>query len=193
MIIGITGAFGCGKSAVLRFFASKNWHTFDADSVCKSFYDSQEPYLCSGLKKIFGDTVFTAENKIDRSALAEIIFCDAKKKKQLTDMIYPLLTGKMMQEIFACRCDSINGAFEIPLLYEAGFANCFDAVLSVWAPMKLRRKRLYGRGFSDAEIDRRTKLQIDADEKLERADFAVINTGSVDELYRQLAELIKRI
>ncbi len=191
MIIGITGAFGCGKSAVLRFFASHSWHTFDADAVCKKFYDSRDRKLFAELKNRFGDGIFSADGGIDRNALAETVFNDPEKLKLLTDAVYPLLTKQMLGEIHKCRKNSKNGAFEIPLLYEAGFEQYFDAVLAVWAPEKLRRERLYGRNFSDAEIDRRTHLQICADEKLERADFAVVNTGTIDDLNRQLTGLLK--
>jgi dephospho-CoA kinase len=47
--------------------------------------------------------------------------------------------------------------------------------------------------FSDAEIDRRNRMQMSADEKLERADFAVINTGSLDDLEKQLTVLLKNL
>ena len=85
--------------------------------------------------------------------------------------------------------EKINGAFEIPLLYEAGFEKYFDAVLAVWVPQQLSRKRLYGRNFSDEEITRRTQMQLDADIKLEKADFAVINTGNPDDMTSQLDKL----
>ena len=193
MIIGITGAFGCGKSAVLRFFSSRSWHTFDADCVCKSFYGSNNEQLCAALKNIFGGEIFTADGNIDRAALAKRVFNDPEKMKELTDVVYPLLTAQMEKEIRRCRENSIDGAFELPLLFEADFAGYFDAVLSVWAPAELRRKRLYGRKFSDAEIDRRNRMQMSADEKLERADFAVINTGSLDDLEKQLTVLLKNL
>ena len=193
MIIGITGALGCGKSAVLRFFASHSWHTFDADAVCKNFYNNRDKELFAELKKRFSTGIFSADGGIDRNALAETVFNDPEKLKLLTDAVYPLLTKQMLGEIRKCRENSINGAFEIPLLYEAGFGQYFDAVLAVWAPEELRRKRLYGRNFSDAEIDRRNNLQISADEKLERADFAVVNTGSLDDLNRQLTGLLKNM
>ena len=63
-------------------------------------------------------------------------------------------------------------------------------MLAVWAPAALRHERLRKfRHFDDAEIRRREARQLAADAKLERADFAVVNSGSRAELERQLARL----
>jgi len=105
-------------------------------------------------------------------------------------VIYPLLTHKVIAEIDLCRQKKIHGAFEIPLLYEAGFEKYFDAVLAVWCPAELRKKRLLNRNFSPDEVDRRDRMQIDPDEKLARADYAVINNGSETDLTGQLEMLI---
>ncbi|MBR2345124.1 MAG: dephospho-CoA kinase [Lentisphaeria bacterium] len=189
MILGITGAFGCGKSSVLHFFASENWHIFDADAVCRKFYDNKNTAVIAAVKEIFGSDVFAPDGSVDRKKIAGEAFVHPEKMQSLTDVMYPLLTEQLNSEINYCRKNKLNGAFEVPLLYEAGFETYFDAVLAVWAPEALRKERLHGRNFSDAEIERRNRMQIHADEKLERADFAIINTGNLDQLEQQLAEL----
>ena len=69
-----------------------------------------------------------------------------------------------------------------------------DAVLTVWAPESIRHDRLRRfRGLDDGEIRRREALQLAADVKLERADYALINSGSKAELERQLHILLENI
>ena len=74
---------------MLRFFSSRSWHTFDADCVCKSFYDSRNEKLYTALKNIFGGEIFTADGNVDRAALAKRVFNDPEKMKELTDYSYP--------------------------------------------------------------------------------------------------------
>ena len=190
MILGITGGFGCGQSTVLHFFESRNFFILDADAVCRSFYENRHPLLMRCIRDNFGTEIISADNYVDRKKLAAVLFGAPEKMKLITDVIYPLLTHKVITEIDLCRQKKIHGAFEIPLLYEAGFEKYFDAVLAVWCPAELRKKRLLNRNFSPDEVDRRDRMQIDPDEKLARADYAVINNGSETDLTGQLEMLI---
>ena len=189
MILGITGGFGCGKSSILHFFESENWFIFDADAVCRSFYDTAEPELIKCIRDNFGEDFFTTANCVDRKKLASRLFSHPEDMKLITDVIYPLLTAKLLDSIEACRKKNINGAFELPLLFEAGFEKYFDAIMAVWCPLELRKKRLLNRNFSPEEVDRRDKMQISPEEKLERADFGVINSGSLNDLNEQLKKI----
>lgn len=193
MILGITGGFGCGKSSVLRFFESRSWFILDADAVCRSFYDERHPQLISCIKKNFGDDFFDIDGSIDRRKLGQILFDSPGKMSLITGVIYPLLTDNIQKKIANCRKEKINGAFELPLLYEAGFENCFDKILAVWCPSELRKKRLLGRKFSPEEVDRRDRMQLPQDEKLERADYGVINSGSFEELISQLETVANKL
>lgn len=193
MILGITGGFGSGKSSVLRYFESRSWFVMDADSVCRSFYENKEQKLMDCIRDNFGSKVFDANGYVDRKKLGEILFQVPEKMELITRIIYPLLTEKIHQAIALCREKNQNGAFELPLLYEAGFENCFDKILAIWIPADLRKKRLLGRNFSPEEVDRRDRMQMNPDEKLERADFGVINSGSVEDLYSQLAIIANKL
>ena len=114
MILGITGAFGCGKSTVLRFFETREWFVFDADKVCHSFYVEKAPAVMETLKINFGDAVFDDDGSINRKKLGEMVFKHPEKMAVLTRSIYPLLTAKLHSDIEKCRSAKINGAFEIP-------------------------------------------------------------------------------
>ena len=193
MILGITGGFGCGKSSVLRFFESKLFFTLDADAVCRDFYLSEEPHLMDCIRTNFGKEMFLPDGSVDRGLLGRELFTHPDKMKLITDVIYPLLTAKIVAAINECRQADRDGAFELPLLYEAGFENFFDKILTVWCPDDLRKKRLAGRHFCPAEVDRRDRMQMPPAEKLERADFAVINNDSPAQLTAQLEKLLEII
>lgn len=190
MILGLTGAFGSGKSTVISYFKSKNWHTFDADAACHALYDSGEPELIQKVSELFGPRAVSADGSVDRQVIAAAAFAEPEKLKALTAALYPLLERKMVQEIEQCRQQNISGIFEIPLLYEANYARFFDAVLTIWTDPELRSKRLAKRNFTPEDMKKRDLRQLDPALKLEYADYAVINNGSEELLHRQLDELI---
>lgn len=193
MILGITGAFGCGKSTVLRFFENRNWFVFDADKVCHSFYTEKNPLIMETVKNNFGEAVFDTNGDINRKKLGEAVFNQPEKMAVLTGTMYPLLTEKLRADIEKCKAAKINGAFEIPLLFEKDFQLEFDKILSIWTDDTLRYERLKGRNFDLQEIKRRDKVQMPPQDKLEKADFAVINNGSTDKLLCQLEFLLDTV
>jgi dephospho-CoA kinase len=65
---------------------------------------------------------------------------------------------------------------EVPLLYEAGAEDRFDAVVVITAPRELRESR------AGERLDEREARLISDEEKTRRADFMYVNDGSLDEL-----------
>ena len=76
---------------------------------------------------------------------------------------------------------------EVPLLYETGGDARFDKVVVITAPTKLRRARSIV-----ATEDRESRLLPDR-EKVERADFAFKNTGSLEELDEFVASVMHEL
>lgn len=64
MILGVTGAFGCGKSAVLAAFAAHGWRTADADHLCHELYAEPEGPLARQFAARWGREVLTPEGAV---------------------------------------------------------------------------------------------------------------------------------
>lgn len=194
MILGITGSFGAGKSTVREEFSLLGWHFFDADKVCHDIYASPAGEFFSRITACWGNDIVSPDGSIDRRKLAEKVFGKPDELKILTDILYPELDRRMDSEIAMCRSQGINGAFEIPLLFEKDYTARFDAVLAVWSAAEIRHQRLKTlRNFSDEEIAKRESQQLPSDEKLERADFALVNNGSRELLRKQIVVLTDKI
>ena len=192
MILGVTGSIGCGKSTVLALFREAAWRTADADGICRSFYDDPAGDFAEACRREWGEAFFTA-GEFDRAKIAGVVFNAPAELKKLTDLLYPRLEKELNKFIAAARAAGENAAVEVPLLYENRMEGLFDAVLTVWAPRDVRHARLREfRHFDDAEIARREKLQMDADEKLERADYALVNSGDPGKLKAQFSQLMRR-
>ena len=193
MILGVTGPIGCGKSTVLALFKDASWRTADADAICRGLYDDPAGGFAAACRERWGEAFFS-DGRFDRAKIAKVVFAAPEELRRLTELMYPHLERKLDEFISAARRDGADAAVEVPLLHENGMEKLFDAVLTVWAPAELRHGRLREfRRFDEAEIRRREALQMDADEKLERADYALINSGSAAELEAQFFQLLKQI
>ena len=191
MILGITGPIGCGKSTVSALFREAGWRTADADGICRGLYDDPAGGFAAACRAEWGEAFFTG-GAFDRAKIAQVVFNAPAELEKLTALIYPHLERELDKFTAAAREAGENAAVEVPLLYERGMEKRFDAVLAVWAPRELRHSRLREfRNFDDAEILRREKLQLDADEKLERADYALVNSGGPEMLKAQFLRLIQ--
>ena len=190
MILGITGALGCGKSAVLALFTARHWQTADADLLCHQIYDEDFNCLTQAIADRWGAKI-VQKGKIDRRALGKIVFNDPAELKALTELIYPRLNQKIKALISSWRKEKLNGVIELPLLFEEKYESWFDATLAVWARPEIRHQRLKEkRGFTDDEIRQREQRQMNADQKLERADYALINNSTPEMLANQLDLLL---
>ena len=191
MILGITGSFGAGKSTVREEFSALGWQFFDADEICHLIYAGKEGTFFTRITETWGREILSPAGNIDRKKLAAKVFGKPQELKKLTDILYPELDKRLVEAIRNCRERQQNGAFEIPLLFENNYEKYFDAVLTVWGASSVRHKRLREmRHFTDEEIRKRENQQLPSDEKLEKADFALINNGSKELLRRQINDLM---
>ena len=194
MILGLTGAIGCGKSTACGHFVKHGWQLFDADKVCHLLYaDSRSP-LAQAIVKEWGEECFSSQGTIDRKVLAEKVFSSKTELEKLTSMIYPALFQRMEESIAAARKADRHLLCEVPLLFECDTVRYFDKTAVVWCTDALRRERLKKfRFFTDEEITQREARQWPSHKKLEAADIAFINNGGAEFLYRQIDEFIKEL
>ena len=187
MILGITGSIGAGKSTVRDGFIALGWRFFDADGICHEIYSSPAGSFAAAITARWGEGVLDSSGGIDRKKLAAAVFGKPEELQALTSMLYPELERRLDLAVTACRNAQVDGAFEIPLLFENGYESRFDKILCVWcnSPIRYRRLREY-RNFTDEQIAERERYQLPADDKLERADFALVNNGSRELLQRQI-------
>jgi dephospho-CoA kinase len=195
MILGVTGSIGAGKSTVREEFSALGWRVFDADGVCHDIYAEPGGRFFSRIVAEWGPGVASSDGRsIDRKKLAEKVFGSPGELEKLTGLLYPEFERRLDAAIAACRSENTSGVFEIPLLFENGYGKRFDAVLAVWSSPTVRRERLKRkRSYSGNEIERREKQQLPAFEKLERADFAVVNNGSRELLRKQIRKLSEKL
>jgi dephospho-CoA kinase len=75
----------------------------------------------------------------------------------------------------------------VPLLYEVGGEKRFDVVVAITAPADLRARR------TKVPLAERSERLIPDEEKLQRADFAYVNDGSLEGLEAFVADVVAQL
>lgn len=185
-VVALTGGIGAGKSTVAQYFASLGATVVDADQLARLAIKPGSPGF-SEVEERFGARVI-ADGKIDRGALAQIIFTDEKARKDLESIIHPRVQKLFAQAVAQLNADDLM-IYEIPLLVETSAVSKFDFVITVEADLEIRRSRLLERGLSEDQIAKRIASQSSQAEREAIADAVITNNGDEDELLRQVENL----
>jgi dephospho-CoA kinase len=132
-----------------------------------------------------------AEGTVDRGRIGAIVFDSTEELAWLESLLHPLVGERVARWRDVLAPDVELAVVEVPLLFETGMENVFDATVSVVAPDETRARRagLRGTDLLEARSDR----QLPQDEKASRADHVIVNDGSLEELERQVAALMRRL
>ena len=98
-IVGLTGGIASGKSEAAKHLESLGAHCVDAD-VISHFLTGADGPLLTDIRAEFGDKVFYPDGKLDRQALAEIVFNDEDARRRLDGITHPSIQKAMLDENF---------------------------------------------------------------------------------------------
>jgi dephospho-CoA kinase len=172
-VIALTGGIASGKSTVAQFLREQNVPVVSADELVKDIY--RWPETLNWLAAVRGDVII--EGKIDFVKLRQAVFSDASLKTQIEDFIYARLP-----QAFSATEKKIPRiqwlVYEIPLLYERGMENLFDAVVVSWVRKDVQRSRLLSRDHTTTPetADAILANQLPLDEKRMKADIVFDNS-----------------
>ena len=189
MVIGLTGGIGTGKSTVSEYLASKGFEIIDADLIARQLVMPGLPLL-DEIGRTFGSRFILPDGSLDRKALGAYVFRDSSRKKQLDDIMMGSIVLNIRERIQNARNSVIVDA---PLLFEAGLDADVDYVWLVDATDEVRIRRVCARdNISAGQVADRISNQMPQSEKAAKSDEIIDNSGSEEELYRQIDQLIKK-
>jgi len=194
-IIGLTGGLGSGKSTVAGFLRELGAETIDADRVGHEVYAPGTP----GWKAVttaFGSEILAADGTIDRAKLGAIVFADRQRLAQLEAIVHPLISREIQARIAVRRCEKSGKplVIEAAVLLEAHWKPFVDEVWVVTATPEAVRERIRAqRGWDEARIEARLAAQWSDEERCRHADVVIHNTGSLEELRKQVSEAWQRL
>lgn len=189
--VALTGGIGSGKSTALAAFAACGAATLSSDDVVHALYAREDVREC--VRQRFGPDVLRPDGSVDRDALGPKAFGDPSGIAFLEELLFPKVRDARDAWVRDRRAEGHWPLLvvEVPLLFEAGLQDEFDAVLVVTASADLRRARVVARGQQFGE---RAGRQWTEQQKVAAADRAFVNDGPparleawVQGVYREFA------
>jgi len=190
LTVALTGGIGSGKSAAGDFFAELGALVVDSDQLSRDVIARGTEGFDAVVAR-FGDGILQ-NGDISRSSLGEIVFEDVNARRDLEAIIHPAVREALEQLVQVASPGSIV-INQIPLLVETQGSSRFDCVITVSAPMELRRERLRARGMKDYQIDRIVDSQVDDAVREKAAQFVITNDGDMDYLLRQVENVFEKL
>ena len=192
--LGVTGGIGSGKSTACRIFEELGAQVFYADDVAKRLM-VEDPELREEITLAFGEESYDPDGQLNRSYLAEIVFNNEQKLQLLNRLVHRRVRTAFNEGRQKAERSGVELLVEeAALIYETGIDEELDYVAVVDAPEEIRIRRVIERDGTDAEAVRaRMNNQMPAEEKRDRADFVLDNSGSVEELREQVVALYDQL
>jgi len=190
LIVALTGGIGSGKSTVGELFQQLGAVVVDSDQLAREVVERGS----SGFEQIvtlFGDEILK-NGEINRSLLAEIIFKDPAKRKDLEQITHPLIR-KAFADIVAKSGDQAIVINQIPLLVESKYEYNFDHVITVSTSEDKRIARLLAKGYTQEQILNRMKSQVSDADREKIADSIIQNNESEKELLPQVEKIWEQL
>ena len=206
-VIGLTGGIGTGKSTVAEYLKKGNYAHVDADQIGRDL-TADGSDLLPVLDRIFGPDgemgepekpILRADGSLDRKALGAIAFSAQEKKEKLDEIMLKHIIAEVDRQVAAYQAAGEEAAktgipgilIDAPLLFEAGLEDRCDQILLVTADLDTRIQRVCARDqVSEQAVRDRISCQMSEEEKRKRSDLIVDNSGTLEELEKQLDVLL---
>jgi dephospho-CoA kinase len=176
--VAITGGIAAGKSTALAAFRAHGAATVSSDEIVHHLLRSDDD-VREALVGRFGREILGDDGVPDRARIAAIVFDDPEALAFLEQLLHPLVSREYLawRDQLAHLDDPPRVCVtEVPLLFEAGSTSSFDRVVVITAPRKLREQRRH------VPLDNRDDRLLNDAEKVARADFHYVNTGTYEDL-----------
>jgi dephospho-CoA kinase len=190
-VVGLTGGIGSGKTEVEWAFAALGVAVADADAAAHAVTARGTPGH-DAVIAAFGLHARGPGGDLDRAWLRRTVFADVEARRRLERLLHPLILERLMAEMAAWK--GAYGLVSVPLLLERGnLLPLVSRVLVVDCPEEMQVQRVTARsGMAAEEVRAIMATQVSRAERLARADDVIDNSGTLDALLRQVAQLDAR-
>ena len=190
LLLGLTGGIGSGKSTVSALLAEKGAVIIDADAITRSLQQPGQAVFDEIVAR-FGSAIVGPDGSLDRAGLASVVFADEQAKKDLEHIVHPAVGAEMLKRMQEEADTDHVVVYDVPLLVEAARrAMSFAGVIVVDIDPEIAVQRVVEqRGMDEKDVRARIANQASRDERIAVADKVIDNSGSREDLRRQVDEV----
>ncbi len=190
-VIGLTGNIATGKSVVRRMLEHLGAYTIDADALAHRAMARGAPGY-QPVVETFGKWILDQNGEIDRGKLGQLVFHDPSALQTLEGIIHPLVQQAV--DVLVRRASQPVIVIEAIKLLESDLRRACDTIWVTQAPEEVQIERLMRkRNLSRQDALQRIRAQAPQADKIAAANLVIHNSGSYDELWKQVSEAWKRL
>lgn len=190
--IALTGGLAAGKSTVARFLEEAGAATLDTDAVAHRLLQPGGP-VYDQVVVAFGTGILAPDGTVDRTRLGSRVFADRAALSRLNELVHPAVRTVVAEWLPAQGDAGRHAVVTVPLLFEAGMTDGWDAILCVASPPERVRERLRARGLSEADIEARLAAQWPVEVKKQKADIVIENDDSLAVLKERVSGIWREL
>jgi dephospho-CoA kinase len=182
---------GAGKSTALQALRQLGAEVLSTDAVVRELLATEQ--VRDAVVGRFGPEVAPG-GVVDRAAVAAKAFAKDEDRAWLEGLLWPLVGARAdawVREVRGRTPPPRAAVIEVPLLFESGLTDGYDATIAIISDERVRRERAAGRGH--VLPDERSSRQLSQEEKARRATFVVRNDGTTEDLERELSAVLDKL
>ena len=186
ILVGLTGGIGSGKSTVSQLLADRGAIIIDGDAIARALQRSGTAVFAAMVER-FGDVV-ASDGELDRAKIASIVFADAVALADLNKIVHPAIGVEMMRRIGELRDTDAIAILDFPLLAESPRKGLSGVIVVDVDPEIAIDRVVRDRGMKASDVRARIDKQASRKDRLAIADRVLDNSGTKEDLIRQVDE-----
>ena len=185
MIIGITGSSGAGKSTICEILKKEyNVKIINADKIAKKLSCKGTSYINEIIAK-FGKDIVDEKGELKRKKLAQIIYNNSDKRKELNNCTFKYIKKEIEDEIKKSKKNETI-IIDAPLLFECGLDKLCDKVIGVISKRNLQIERIIARDNIDYnQAESRLNAQADNELYIDKCDAIIENNNDIEDIEKK--------
>jgi len=190
VIIGLTGNYGMGKSTAASMFRELGAIVIDTDDIVRELL--KDASVSDEIKSAFGDEIML-DGSVNKKMLADAVFGRSDSRISLENILHPKVFKKIEEEIKKIQGNSTPSVvvIEAPVIFERGYQNRFDRIITVFTSEEVAISRLGEKGVPEEDARKRLNSQFPIEMKISKADYTIDNGKDIENTRRQVEETFK--
>lgn len=193
--VALTGGLASGKSFVGRTLEHLGCFLVQADLLGHQVLEPDGEAYQSVIQE-FGPEILDNEKRIDRRALARVVFSNPDRLAVLNALVHPPVrerTERLLAE-FAAREPQGIAVVEAAIHVETGGYRNFDRLILAWCSREQQVERAMHRDHATREeVEARLSRQMPLEEKRKHAHYVIDTSGSKEDTVRQTEEVYRQL
>ena len=187
--VGLTGGIGSGKSTVAKFFSILGVKIYNSDEKAKEIME-RDLELKDKILTLLGDEAYN-EKGLNRKYIANKVFQEPIIRDGLNSIVHAAVFEDYKRFVEENKTSNYI-IQESAILFEGGYENRHDLMITVISPEEIKINRLVEKGMNELDIRQRMKNQWSDKEKMDKSDFVILNNEK-NSLSEQILDIHHKI